>query len=324
MGLNAVTSSVYYLDNSQFRRFPYTGLVVTRSADNLITDSGAGGTSYATGNRTKNQSVSVDTTGKPMLTVLDYAKSKGLATGLVVTNSITDATPAAFYAHVVKRTDQARIAEYLLEDKVDVIIGGGQSFFLPKQLNGSRKDDKNIIDSLKARGYKVVFSYDSLKTIPDKDRVAALMAKVEMPKAKERGFELGDLSSIALHRLSLNKKGFFVMIEGSQIDSYEHVNDFNSAFDEIKDFNTAVKTALDFAEKDKNTLVIVLADHETGGLSITGGNFKAPVVSWTTKVHSAAMIGVFAYGPGAELFTGIKDNYQIGRIMFRLFGKNIK
>ena len=113
------------------------------------------------------------------------------------------------------------------------------------------------------------------------------------------------------------------MIEGSQIDSGEHINDFDYAFSELKDFNTAVKAALDFAEKDKNTLVIVLADHETGGLSITGGNFIAPVISWTTKDHSAAMIGVFAYGPGASIFTGINDNFQIGRKIFKLLGKKI-
>jgi len=321
MGIGAVSSSVYYLENSQFRRFTHTGLVVTRSADNLITDSGAGATSYATGNRTKNQSVSVDTTGKTLQTVLDYAKLKGKATGLVATNSITDATPAGFYAHVVKRTDQARIAEYLLERKVDLVIGGGKSFFLPKSLGGNRKDEKNVIDSLRALGFNVTFTFDSLKQTNGRDKVIALLDKVELPRAGKRDFSLGDLAEIALKKLSLNKKGFFVMIEGSQIDSGEHINDFDFAFSELKDFNTAVKKALDFAEKDKNTLVVVVADHETGGLSITGGNFKTPVIAWTTKNHSAALIGVFAYGPGAQLFTGVLDNFQVGRNIFKLLGK---
>jgi alkaline phosphatase len=323
MGLNAVTSSVYYLDNSQFRRFPFTGLVVTRSANQLITDSGAGVTSYATGNRTKNQSISVDTAGVSLETVLDYARSKGLATGIVATNSITDATPAGFYAHVVKRTDQNRIAEYLLEGKVDIAIGGGQNYFLPKGMGGERKDNKNIIDSLKARGYKVPFSYDDLKNTPINERIISLLDKGPMPKASERSFSLGDLTDFTLRKLNLSKKGFFVMIEGSQIDSYEHLNDFKSAFNELRDFNTAVKKALDFAENDKNTLVVVIADHETGGLSITGGDFNTPVVKWTTGDHSAAMIGVFAYGPGSNLFSGIIDNFQIGRIIFKLMGKKL-
>jgi alkaline phosphatase len=321
MGITAVTSSVYYLDNSQFRRFPFTGLVVTRSADTLITDSAAGVTAYATGNRTKNQSLSVDTTGKPLPTVLDYAKGKGLSTGVVATNAITDATPGGFYAHVFKRTEQPRIAEYLLEGKVDVAIGGGRNYFLPKSLEGKRKDEKNIVDSLKARGYKVPFTYEELKNISLKERVIGLLDKGQIAKSTERNFTLGDLADFTLKRLSLNKKGFFVMIEGSQIDSYEHLNDFKSTFNELRDFNTAVKTALDFAEKNKNTLVIVIADHETGGLSIPGGDFKTPVVKWTTGDHSAAMIGVFAYGPGSNLFTGIIDNFQIGKLIFKLLGK---
>jgi len=324
MGITAVTSSVLYLENSQFRRFPYTGLVVTCSASNLITDSGAGATSYATGNRTKNQSISVDTSGQLLQSVLDFAKGKGLATGLIATNSITDATPAAFYAHVIKRTDQSRIAEYLIEGKVDIAIGGGRNFFLPKNLEGTRKDDKNIIDSLKARGYKTPFTFDELKRISPKEKIVSLLDKGQITKAPDRSFSLGDLAGFTLNKLSLNKKGFFVMIEGSQIDSGEHLNDFNYAFNELKDFNTAIKTALDFAEKDKNTLVIVIADHETGGFSISGGDFKTPVVTWTTKDHSAAMIGVFAYGPGAELFTGIIDNYQIGRKIFSLLGKKMQ
>lgn len=321
MGLNAVTSSVYYLDNSQFRRFPFTGLVVTRSADTLITDSAAGVTSYATGNRTKNQSLSVDTTGKPLPTVLDYAKGKGLATGVVATNSITDATPAGFYAHVVKRTDQNRIAEYLLEGKVDLAIGGGRNYFLPVTLDGKRKDGKNIVDSLKAHGYKVPFTFNELKNSSPDDRIVALLDKGQIAKSTERNFTLGDLADFTIKQLNRNKKGFFVMIEGSQIDSYEHLNDFKSAFNELRDFNTAVKTAIDFAEKDKNTLVIVIADHETGGLSIPGGNFKTPVIKWTTGDHSAAMIGVFAFGPSSNLFTGIIDNFQIGRLIFKLLGK---
>ncbi len=321
MGLNAVTVSDFYLENSQFRRFPYTGLVNTRSANQLITDSGAGGSAYSTGERVLNRSVGVDTTGKPLLNVLEFAKSQKLETGIVATKAVTDATPAAFYAHVAQRANLNDVAEFLLKNKVDIVIGGGRSYFLPESLGGERKDNKNLLDSLKAKGYKLPATIDELKSTQVKDRIIALLEKKHLPRGDEREYSLGDLTSIALERLSRNKKGFFAMIEGSQIDSWLHLNEYKASINEIKDFNTAIKAALDFAAKDKNTLVIVIADHETGGLSITGGNFKEPVVKWTTKDHTAALIGVFAYGPSANLFTGIIDNYQIGRIIFKLLGK---
>lgn len=321
MGLNAVTSSVYYLDNNQFRRFPFTGLVITSSVNQLITDSGAGATAYSSAIRTYNLSIGVDTTGKPMQTLLEFAKSINLSTGIIATKAITDATPAAFYAHVTQRSKQTEIAEFLLNKKVDIAIGGGRNYFLPTELKGDRKDNKNIVDSLKARGYKTPFTYEELKQTNSKDKIIALLDKKHFVKAPERSFSLGDLTGILIDRLKLNKNGFFAMVEGSQIDSGEHDNDLPYTIGELRDFNEAVKAALDFAEKDKHTLVVVVADHETGGLSITGGNFKAPVVSWTTKDHTASMIGVFAYGPGANQFSGIIDNFTIGERLFKLLGK---
>jgi alkaline phosphatase len=321
MGLNAVTSSELYLDNSQFRRFTHTGLVVTTSADTIITDSGAGATALATGERTKNQSISVDVNGKILPTVLEFAKSKGLSTALIATKSITDATPAAFYSHVSERTHQSEIAEMLMQNKVDIIIGGGAKYFLPKNMKGSRKDEKNIIDSLIERGYKYTVTFDELKQTAPKDKVVSLLDNGNLPKANERNYSLGELTELTLKKLKLNKKGFFVMVEGSQIDTWEHTNNFDYTMAELKDFNSAVKIALDFAQKEGNTLVIVVADHETGGLSITGGDFKKPVPSWTTKDHTASMVGVFTFGPGSGLFTGIIDNFQIGRNIFKNLGK---
>lgn len=321
MGLNAVTVSDFYIENSQFRRFPYTGLVNTRSANQLITDSGAGGSAYSTGERILNRSVGVDTTGKPLLNVLEYAKRRKLETGIVATKAITDATPASFYAHVSQRANLNDVAEFLLKNKVDIVIGGGRGNFLPENLGGERKDNKNLIDSLQKRGYQLPATIEELKNTSLNDRIVALLEKKHLPRADERKYTLGEMTSIALERLSRNKKGFFVMIEGSQIDSWLHLNEYKASVNEIRDFNSAIKAALDFAEKDKNTLVIVIADHETGGLSITGGNFKEPVVKWTTKDHTASLVGVFAYGPSASLFTGLIDNYQIGRIIFKLLGK---
>lgn len=321
MGINAVTTSELYLSNSQFRRFTKTGLVITSSADTIITDSGAGATALATGERTKNETISVDVNGKPMPTILEFAKSKGLSTGVIATKSVTDATPAAFYAHSTARSQQSEIAEMLMNRNVDVIVGGGAKYFLPKALKSSRKDEKNIVDSLVARGYKKALTLEEYKQTALKDKVIALLEMGALPKASLRNYTLGELTELTLNKLKINKKGFFLMVEGSQIDSGEHINDFDWTMGELKDFNTAVKTALDFARKDGNTLVIVVADHETGGLSITKGDFKKPFPSWTTKDHTSSMIGVFAYGPGSELYTGILDNFQVGRNIFKNLGK---
>jgi alkaline phosphatase len=143
----------------------------------------------------------------------------------------------------------------------------------------------------------------------------ALIDSDGVAKASERNYTLGDLTKIAISNLSQNKNGFVLMIEGSQIDWAGHGNNSEYILSELKDFDTAINAALDFAEDNGNTLVVVTADHETGGLSINGGtkNGKNLELKYTTKGHTGNMVGVFAYGPGEEQFRGIYENYMIGR-----------
>jgi alkaline phosphatase len=295
---------------------PVSGFSVTYSASDYITDSGAGGTALATGVKTNNYSIGVDEKGQHVRTILEMAEQKGLSTGLVATSTITHATPASFIAHTSNRSKYADIAFDFLRTDIDVFIGGGYNHF------ARRADSLNLIDSLKARGYFVARDLKDVD-LPSTRRLAALLADEHMPSmAKGRGNMLPDATEMALKMLKRNKLGFFVMIEGSQIDWGGHDNDVSYVVNEMVDFDNAVGKALQFAAKDGETLVIVTADHETGGFGITGGNLATGDVqgSYLTKDHTATMVPVFAYGPGSELFTGVQQNTDIFKKCAKLLG----
>jgi alkaline phosphatase len=295
---------------------PVSGFSVTYSADDYITDSGAGGTALSSGVKTNNGSIGVDANGQPVETILEMAEKRGLATGLVSTSSITHATPASFIAHTANRSKYSDIALDFLKTDIDVFIGGGYKDF------AGRADSLNLIDSLKARGY---FIARNLKEVNVKSttRLAALLANEHMPQmSKGRGNMLPDATEMALKMLDKNDKGFFIMIEGSQIDWGGHANDAAYIVDEMVDFDNAVGKALEFAKKDGETLVIVTADHETGGFGIIGGSIATGDVqgAFLIKDHTATMVPVFAYGPGSEVFTGVQDNTDIFKKCVKAFG----
>jgi alkaline phosphatase len=293
-----------------------SGFSVTYSADDYITDSGAGGTALATGVKTNNGSIGVDANGKPVETILELAEKRGLSTGLVSTSSITHATPASFIAHTPDRSKYSDIALDFLKTDIDVFIGGGYNEF------ARRADGLNLIDSLKARGYFIARNLKDVN-VKSTNRLAALLADEHMPQmSKGRGNMLPDATEMAISMLDKNDKGFFIMIEGSQIDWGGHGNDTSYMINEIVDFDNAVGKALAFAEKDGETLVIVTADHETGGFGIVGGNISTGDVkgAFLTKDHTATMVPVFAFGPGCEVFTGVQDNTDIFKKCIKLFG----
>jgi len=295
---------------------PVSGFSVTYSSNDYITDSGAGGTALSSGVKTKNGSIGVDTNGKPVETILEMAEKRGLSTGLVSTSSITHATPASFIAHTPNRSKYSDIALDFLKTDIDVFIGGGYKDF------AKRADSLNLIDSLKARGY---FIARNLKDVNVKSttRLAALLADEHMPQmSKGRGNMLPDATEMALSMLDKNDKGFFIMIEGSQTDWGGHANDAAYIVDEMIDFDNAVGKALEFAAKDGETLVIVTADHETGGLGIIGGSILSGDVqgAFLIKDHTATMVPVFAFGPGSQLFTGVQDNTDIFKKCAKLLG----
>jgi alkaline phosphatase len=308
MGISDVYAAMTVSDRPlNIERCPSTGLQTTFSSNNYITDSAAAGTAIATGNKTKNGVIGMDSLGVRVRSILEIAKEHGLAAGLVSTSAVTHATPASFVAHESSRGSYEDIARDFLNSGIDVFIGGGYDHF------AKRKDKINLTDSLRYRGYEVDTTL-SLILKSTSAKLAGFTAPGQNPyRLKGRGDMLPVSTGKAIELLNKNKKGFFLMIEGSQIDWAAHANVADTVVDETLDFDKAVGVALDFAEKDKHTLVIITADHETGGVTITGGDKKNHKVklNFSTKDHTAVMVPVYAFGPGSESFDGIYDNTVI-------------
>lgn len=291
------------------------GFHKNQASDKYVTDSAAGATALSCGQKTYNGAIGVDANGKPLPTILEAAEKNGLATGMIATCSITHATPASFISHQPSRSLDENIAMDFLKTDIDLFIGGGRKFFT------QRTDSLNLTDSLKARGYQIANSIGEVQQITS-GKLAAFLADTQQPRFSEgRGDELVKSTEVALRLLKNNKKGMFMLIEGSQIDWGGHGNDTQYIVDEMIDFDHAIGKVLDFAKKDGNTLVIITADHETGGFSINGGDMKTGKVEgkFTTKSHTGVMIPVFAYGPGAEQFSGIYENTAIYDKMMAAF-----
>ncbi len=294
---------------------PYSGFSATQSSDNYVTDSGAGGTALSTGVRTYNGAIGVDDDKNPIPTILEIAQKHGKATGLISSSAITHATPASFIAHQPKRSMYEEIAADFLKTDIDLFIGGGKSFF------AERKDGRNLIKELEEKGYRVFDNMEEAAGV-NAGRLVVLAADQHCPPYPERGELLPEATGKAVDLLNKNPKGFFMMVEGSQIDWGGHENNTAFVVQEMLDFDRAIGKALEFAARDKETLVIVTADHETGGMSITGGSFEKNEVTgkYTTGGHSAVFVPVFSFGPGAEHFSGIMDNTDIFHKMHDLFG----
>lgn len=295
-----------------FSQFPYIGVVETNSASNKITDSAAGGSALASDHKTNNAMVGMNPDTIPMKTVLEALKEQGKETGIVVSCYVTHATPAVFYAKVPHRRQYEDIAMQLAEtNNVNLIIGGGRKHFT------QRSDSLNLIEKMENElGWKV---YDTLADIDETCKKYAVIANDgHMPTAAERGDFLPRAVKTALRTLDDAENGFFLMVEGSQIDFACHGHDSTWMMDEMLDFNYAVKVALDYAKEKGNTLVVVTADHETGGLSLPDpqGKYTNVVFNYSTGSHTCLPVMVYAYGPGAEQFTGWMENKDLkGKIM---------
>ena len=292
-------------EETAFERFPYSGFSITKSASNEITDSAAGGTAIAVGKKTKNNMVGMTPDSIPVPSMLEMFAERGKKTGVVVTCSVTHATPADFIAHNIARGNNEEIAlEIANKPILNVLFGGGKKYFT------ERKDGLDLISKMWDNGWNI---YDSLSQIEDNSaRTMVLTCRKHMVKAPERGNFLPEATAKAIEMLD-NENGFFLMVEGSQIDFACHDNDSTTLVEEMKDFNNTLNVVLDFAEKDGNTLVVVTADHETGGLTFIDpqGKYTRTDFKWSTGSHSAIFVPVFSFGPGAEKFSGIMDNTEI-------------
>lgn len=305
MGLNQVVAAQLVNGGPlNIERATHVGLQKTSSANRYITDSAASGTAMACGTKTKNGAIGVDTSNNDLVSILKVAEERGMATGLVSTSAITHATPASFIANEQSRNDYEAIAADFLKTDIDLFIGGGLDHFT------KRADGRDLTAELKENGYNVATDIQAF--VDHKDgKLAALTAPVHNPPTAEgRDDMLQFATEKALELLSQDEDGFFVMIEGSQIDWGGHANNKEYMISETLDFDAAVKVALDFAEADGETLVVITGDHETGGVIVLNGNMEAQSVEtvFATGGHTGVMLPVYAYGPGAELFTGIYEN----------------
>ncbi|MCT8338744.1 alkaline phosphatase [Flavobacteriaceae bacterium TK19130] len=307
MGLSQVSAGMFYSDKkSNFERFPTIGLIKTSSSSDLITDSAAGATAFSAGVKTYNGAIGVDKNKNSVPTLSEQAATKGLATGVISTSSVVHATPASFYAHVENRRMYEEIADFVSKSDLDFIAGGGTQFFQ------ERKDQRDLYEDLRNNGFEVYT--ESLPAIASTKRQAILLAKDGMPKAIEnRGDFLPDATQLAINKLAKNTDGFFLVVEGSQIDWGGHANDADYLIGEQLDFDKTIGVALDYADIHDNTLVIVTADHETGGFTLASdeGDYNKIKPSFSTGGHSSTLIPVFAAGPGSENFNGIYENTEI-------------
>jgi len=321
MGITQISAGLYSNGNYlNLERFKHIGLHKNYSSDALITDSAAGATAFACGKKTYNGAIGVDADTNAIETILEEAEAKGLKTGLVATSTIDHATPASFIAHNKSRKNYEEIALDFLNTDSEIFIGGGLKSFERREM-----DDRNLSDELRAKGYTVMSFVDKEIDEIDMTGIEKLMYYTAdgSPLMVSQGRDyLKPASDLAINHLNKdNEDGFFLMIEGSQIDWGGHANDANWIITEMIEFDKMIGAVLDFAERDGNTLVVVTADHETGGFAIQKeSKMDSLATAFTTDYHTGDIIPVFAYGPGAEMFGGIYENTAIYYKMREAYG----
>lgn len=321
MGITQITAGMYMNGNQlNLEKFPIVGLHKSYASNALITDSAAGATAFACGVKTYNGAIGVNPDTVAVKTILEEAEQRGMATGLVATSTIVHATPASFIAHQKSRQMYEEIAADFLKTEIDFFVGGGKKYFERR-----KKDDRNLYAELQNSGYQVTDYFSTeLKKAPinNKENFAFFTADGDpLPVLQGRDY-LEQASKMApLFLKGHSSKGFFLMIEGAQIDWGGHANKSDYIISEMIDFDKSIGRVLDFAKKDGETLVIVTADHETGGYSIIpGSRMDSLATAFTTDYHTPVLIPVFAYGPGAEAFSGIYENTAIHTKMRKALG----
>ncbi len=270
------------------------GLVKTASYDDLITDSAAGATAMATGQKTNNRAIGTGPQVEPLTNLVDVMSEKGFNTAIVTTDAIYGATPSAFYAHRVERDDTQGIVEDLKKSKLDFFMAGGER-------------EKNAIEQ--------VFTTQELESFKDfKEPTGIYLGDNKAPSVVDgRGDALPKSVAKALNVLGAKNNPFFLMVEGAQIDNGGHSNSTGDIIQEMLDFDQAIAEALKFADANKNTLVVITADHETSGFGIVGGNMEEGTVQgdFLTVDHTGIMVPLFAYGPKAQNFNGVYENTEV-------------
>ena len=315
-------------------KFPVSGIVLTHSENAIVTDSASSGTAYSTGVKTNNGALGLDKDMNVLENLTETIHKYGFVSSLISTSEITHATPAAFASHVDLRWKTDEISKQMKESDVMTILGGGRHFFLPEEMGGKRDDGVDLLSEVK-KSHTLLTNINELTNFDfsDNGKVMGLFADehlrdIEKPENHSLEPTSSEMLDFAIKR-SLNFQdqgcnGFFIMVEGSQVDWAGHANNINYLKQEMKDFDEAVQQALDFAKTNKDTLVLVTADHETGGLLIEPelpADYTAEGVkfSFNTGIgygsHTGVPVPIYAYGPGSKNFTGTLDNTDVYRAM---------
>lgn len=307
-------------------RIPVTGLVSTHAADNLITDSAASGTALSTGKKTNNKMIGVTPDLISQRTILEALRDKGLATGLVTTADIGDATPATFASHVANRQLSHEIVWQMLDNRVNLLAGDAVDFFYKGEGDNRVLDKIAGLKKVREKGYHFIDSFEALSAAQEGFILGHFPGMAANELADKIEFNpnqptLADMTSQAIRLLERNENGFFLLIEEEGTDSGGHVNRQHFVADHFKRLDNAILIALEYALKRKDTLVLVTSDHETGGMT-----FYEPLhdkksmvrVNWANNRHTGQMVPIYAFGPHAIQFTGTFDNTDIPKILARL------
>jgi alkaline phosphatase len=321
-------------------QLPTSGWLIADSVDGTLPDSGAAATAMAVGQKTYIDAVGVDVNGDPLETILETAQDLGMSVGLVSTKYITDATTAAFAAHVTDSNQWTDIAEQFLAHKVNVILGGGENHFLPEDetgcypLPGTRTDGRNLMLEASVAGYTTICDAAGFATVDPQHTTHLLGLFSDENMERPYAPTLAEMTDTAIQILEQNPQGYFLVVEGAMIDIASHFHESENMMNDTIGFDEAVAVGMAHAEADEDTLVIVTADHETGGLVVnytaTGvvdedGPFQMPsgaefYLSWHSGDHTYAHVPVTAYGPGAEALRGVNENTAVYDVMLRFMG----
>lgn len=282
MGYQAIALARWALlepgERLALEQLPEVGWMTTYSANNAVTDSAASGTAMAAGVKTNNQMIGMTPDERPVRSIADVAQDQGWRIGYVTTTEITHATPASFYGSIQNRykpEEVDKLAPQLLEQGPDLILGGGWADFLPYRSYGSRQDDRNVLEEFEAAGYTLWQDREDLDQDPP-DKLLGLLAGGHMPYELDnqrlpealRYPDLRRLTEVALNALGSGDQPFFLMIEGGRIDHAGHSFDTGGVIAEMAAFDRAVATVMEYQKQHPETLVVITADHSTGGLAI--------------------------------------------------------
>ncbi|MBI2214643.1 MAG: alkaline phosphatase [Acidobacteria bacterium] len=317
MGLTQLAAARFALRGPDgilwIQALPSTALVRTQSSSSLVTDSAAAATAIATGVRVANGVVSVDPAGASLPTLFERARARGLSAGLVTTARITDATPAAFSAHVASRDDELEIAKQQAASGIEVLLGCNPEKFLPPSRGGERKDGADLAAALRAAGYATTLDPAALSA-SSSGRLFGLFAEKNRPP-------LPALTRAALDTIASDPEGFVLLVESEETDSASHNHQLERLIRGMNELDEAVRVALEFAKADGNTLVVVTADHETGGMQLVESKTERTLgVRWSTGKHTGQPVPLYAWGPGSARFDGEIDNTEVHDLLTAALG----